>query len=177
MPPPPNATCGFGRPADVEAERVGERALVAVRRRVEQHDAVAGRDRRTPPSSVSRVAVRAKSATGLAQRTISSVAVSQSVGSARSAARSVGSVEQRDQSVRDRVARRLAARDRQHEEEQVELELGEPHRLAVVVVDLGRREHAPHVVGGARRFSAPSSVAYWYSSICASIALASRSPP
>ena len=79
---------------------------------------------------MSRVAVLAKSVTGLAHRTTSSVAVSQSEGSARSAWRSSGRSTD--------------------EEEQVELKLREPHGGTVVVHDLGRREEAPHVVGGCR---------------------------
>ena len=59
-------------------------------------------------------------------------------------------VEESEQALRDRVAGRLTARDRQHEEEHVELQLGELLRATFAVVELGIGEDAPHVIGGMR---------------------------
>jgi hypothetical protein len=60
-------------------------------------------------------------------------------------------VEQREQPARDRVARGLAAREREHVEEQRELEVGEARRTSALFVgQLGAREDAPHVVARIR---------------------------
>ena len=69
---------------DVEPVGIGERALVAVRRRVHEHDAVAGRDRLPGDLGVGCTAVRVNCITGLTQRNSSSIAVGSSDRSARS---------------------------------------------------------------------------------------------
>ena len=84
--PWPNPRCGFGSRRDVEPERLLEHELVAVRRRLPEHDLVAGARSSWPPSSTSRVAVRRLYAAGCVQRTISSTAVAHRAGSSRSAA-------------------------------------------------------------------------------------------
>ena len=85
-----------------------------------------------PPSSVSFVTLRRKYMTGDAQRRISSVADRRAVGSFDEHLVLVGVVAERAHAVRDRVARRLVAGDREQQEEQVEVHLGER-----VAVDLG----------------------------------------
>ncbi len=62
------------RAQNVEAEGVVERALVPVGRVVEHHDLLPSFTA-CPPTTTSRVAVRRKLMTGVAQRTISSTAV------------------------------------------------------------------------------------------------------
>ena len=102
-----------------------------------------------PPSSMSAVAVRRKYITGDAQRSISSTApVEQRQGRPSSVGALVGVLDERQHPVRDQVARRLVAGDGEQQEEQVELELGEP-----LAVDLGLEQHADDVVAGVARAS------------------------
>ena len=100
---------GRGRSNDV---------LVAVRRVVPEHDLLARARSSGRASSVSRVAVRRKWITGVAQRTISSTAGRRDAVEVRCPERAlVGEVGERLHAVADRVARGLVAgHDEQHEE-------------------------------------------------------------
>ena len=147
-PPPPNATCGFGVAADVEAVGIGEHLLVAVRGRVEHHDLLALRGSSGRGARRRACAVRRNCTTGEQKRSISSIAPGSSARSARSAASCSGWRDQREHAARDEVARRVAAGVDEQQEEQVELEIGEP-----LAVDLGVEQHGRDVLGRRARAS------------------------
>ena len=71
--------------------------------------------------------------TGLTQRSISSTAGASSVRVGEELRPLVGVLDEREHPARDQVARRLVARHREQQEEDVELEVGE-----LLAVDLGR---------------------------------------
>ncbi len=101
----------------------------------------------TPPSSTSRVAVRAMFLMGDTQRSISSTAPGmRPSGSAASAASWSGWASSSSMPAADHVARRLVAADEDEErlvDERVVVER--------VAVDLGVAQHADQVVGAAAR--------------------------
>ncbi len=78
--------------------------------------------------------------TGVDHRRISSTALSIKMGPGRGAG-TARVLDERVHAVRDRVAGRLVAGDREQEEEQVELEVGQP-----LAVDLGVQQDAHDVV-------------------------------
>ena len=135
-----------GRPGDVEAIRVREHRLVAVRGDVPEDDLVAvahglptqlgvahrrpaeAHDRRRPPQHLLDC--------GRQQGAIGAYALEL-----------IRVLEERNHAVGDQVAGRLVAGDRQQEEEEVELEVAQP-----LAFDLGVDEDAHQVL---RRFGAP----------------------
>ena len=116
--------------------------------------------------TVSRVAVRRKWITGVAQRTISSTAVggdAVEVGGPERAL--VGVLGEREHAVADRVARRLVAGDDEQDEERAELARRELVP-AVLVVDLGLHERGRDVVARVvEPVLARASRPYWNSSM------------
>ena len=121
MPPPPNVTCGLS--ARVMSKRNGSSNASSSRfadgcQIVTRSPAAIG----TPRISVSTVAVRRKYATGEVQRRISSTAVLITAGSPAQELELIGMLDERHEPGGDRVAGRLAPGDREHEEEEIELE-------------------------------------------------------
>ena len=96
------------------------------------------------------VTLRRKYMTGDAQRTISSVAELRERRVVDEQLVLVGVVAERADAVRDRVARRLVAGDREQQEEEVEVHLGER-----VAVDLGLEQRGDDVVARVRRAARP----------------------
>ena len=133
-----------GGAADVERAGGGaELRLVAVGRRVEQQQRIAGGRCATPPSSVSCTAVRRNEVTGVVHRSTSSTAVGSRRGSAARRSSCSGCCARATSAAGDRVPGGLVAGDEELHEEHAELVVGED--VAVLLVG---RQHRHDVVAG-----------------------------
>ena len=135
---------------DVEAERVGEDALVAVRGRVPERDLVAGADRLAAERDVAR---RGAAVVGggarPAQDLLDGAGHERPVGAQR--AHLLGMLGEREQAAGDRVARGLGAGDEQQRQERDDLGVRRGGAGSVRVRDLGVHDEREHVVARAAR--------------------------
>ncbi len=144
-PPPPNVTCGLSvRPmsnvngsSKTSSSRLAERNIDTTRSPFGMV---------TPSISTSTFVLRVQNATGVDQRSTSSTALGRIASSARYRSISPGFGDERLQSGGQRVLRRVAAREGEHEEEDLELVGGYRQLLAVLVGDHRGRQRAPDVV-------------------------------
>ena len=148
--PWPNPRCGFGSRRDVEAERVGEHALVAVRRRLPEHHLVA----RARSSSPAELDGRGSRCGGCTRRDGSS-ARSPRPRSASTVGRRADARAGRGTSMNATIAPAIALRvvsapaAHSRREEELQLLVGELRR--VLAVEQRRVAHdREHVVGGMR---------------------------
>ena len=136
---------GIRRAGDVEAEGIAEDLLVAVRRRIPEREALALGDLHASDLGVAgRPAREVRDRRGPAQDLLHRGPQRGRIPA--QALELLGVIEKREQALRDRIAGRLAARQREQHEEEVQLgrAQGGPH--AVVGFDLDRREQRPDVV-------------------------------